>query len=195
MSRDLKYFIGSLVFLLLTAFLFNRFLDWHEHRPGITFNDPFFTLFKGQDCSLITFILLYFSIGSFLFTHRKDFYQLSLLAFAYAAVIILRMFSLWLLPFYADWDAVKLNDPFLNTFIYPGNYVARDLFFSGHVAILVLLVLYSDNKKWRWFYILMSVLVGIAVVLQKVHFSIDVVAAPFFAMIAYWSVRKIIDRK
>lgn len=195
MSKDLKYFIGGLAFLLLTAFLFNRFLDWNEHRPGIFFQDPFFVLFKGMDCSLITFILLYTSIGSFLFIHRKDFHRLSLLAFSYAAVIILRMISLWILPFYADLDAVKLDDPFLNTFIYPGNYVARDLFFSGHVAILVLLVLYSENKKWRWFYSLMSVLVGITVVLQKVHFSIDVVAAPFFALLAFWSVLKIIDHK
>lgn len=195
MKFEIKYFIGGLSFLLLTAFLFNRFLNWNEHRPGTNFHDPVFTLFSSIDCSVITFIMLYTSVVSFLIVHRKDLIQLSLLAFSYAFILILRGISLWALPFYADSDAIKLDDPFLNTFIYPDNYVERDLFFSGHVAILVLLVLFSKDQKWKWLYTLMSVGVGITVVLQKVHFSIDVVAAPFFAILAFWATKRIIVRR
>lgn len=194
-QRPITLFISGLVFLLLTAFAFNRFLAWHEYRPGIVFQDPFFSLFSSIDCSWPTFLMLYSGVLSFLFVNRTDLKALARLAFAYAIILLLRMFSLWILPFYADNDAIKLDDPFLNTFIYPNNYVARDLFFSGHVAILVLLVLFTAEKKWRRFYTLLSVGVGVTVVLQKVHFSIDVIAAPFFALLAYGiTVRFIIRR-
>lgn len=176
--------------LLLTAFGFNRFLAWHEYRDGIYFNDPVFTLFKGIDCSVVTFVLLYAAILSFLILHFKRIDKLTILAFSYTLVLWLRLICLYLIPFYVDADHVKLEDPFLNTFIYPGNYVARDLFFSGHVAILVLLCLIADHPKWRVFYFLITVVVSCTLILQKVHFSIDVIAAPFFSWLSYAIVQK-----
>lgn len=57
-----------------------------------------------------------------------------------------------------------------------------DLFFSGHVANTFMLALIFWNKKWlRHFFIGMSVLFGVAAVLGHYHYTIDVVAAPFFA--------------
>lgn len=143
-----------------------------------------------MDCSLITFVFLYTAILSFIFLHVKRLDKLTLLAFSYTLVLWLRLVCLYLIPFYADSDAVKLEDPFLNNFIYPGNYVARDLFFSGHVAILVLLCLINERPKMKWFYFIAAVVVSVTVVLQKVHFSIDVLAAPFFAWLGYFITAK-----
>jgi membrane-associated phospholipid phosphatase len=57
-----------------------------------------------------------------------------------------------------------------------------DLFFSGHVANTFMLALVFWDKKWlRYFLIGMSVLFGVAAVLGHYHYTIDVIAAPFFA--------------
>jgi hypothetical protein len=186
-----KRFFLSLAFLMLTAVAFNRFLAWHELREGIFFDDPVFGWFKSIDVSVVTFLFLYGAIGFFIIYHFKKTEKLTILAISYALVLILRMVTLYFLPFYADADATKLNDPFLNTFIYPGNYVARDLFFSGHAAILLLMLFIAENRKLKLFYLLMTVFISILLVIQKVHFSIDILGAPFFSLLAYWLALKI----
>lgn len=195
MKNPFYTFVLSLLGLIFTAFVFNRFLSWHEHRPGIYFQDPVFSLFKASDFSVLTFIVLYSSILLFMVLYFKKWQTLSLVITSYTVVLWMRLLMLWMLPFYADADAVKLNDPFLNTFIYPGNYVARDLFFSGHVALLTLLILGSEKQGEKMFFTLTTLIVSTTVVLQKVHFSIDVMAAPFFSVTAFYLANKIIIRR
>nr|WP_262898458.1 sphingomyelin synthase family protein [Hymenobacter negativus] len=64
--------------------------------------------------------------------------------------------------------------------------IVRDLFFSGHTATMVLLLLVGRGKMWRWILGLMTVAVGVLVLVQRVHYSYDVLAAPLFAWLAYW---------
>ena len=57
-----------------------------------------------------------------------------------------------------------------------------DLFFSGHVANTFMLgLIYWNNKLLRYFFFLMSFVFGVSAVLGHYHYTIDVVAAPFFA--------------
>ncbi len=57
-----------------------------------------------------------------------------------------------------------------------------DLFFSGHVANLFMLGLcFWSIKILRYFFILMSIVFGISALLGHYHYTIDVLAAPFFA--------------
>jgi hypothetical protein len=63
-------------------------------------------------------------------------------------------------------------------------YVALNLqagyFFSAHTGLPFLVALTFWNKRfWRFFYIALSALFGISVLLAHVHYSIDVFAAPF----------------
>jgi len=55
-----------------------------------------------------------------------------------------------------------------------------NLFFSGHTAFPYLLALiFWDEKFWRRFFIVATIVFGAAVLLAHVHYSIDVFAAPF----------------
>jgi hypothetical protein len=57
-----------------------------------------------------------------------------------------------------------------------------DLFFSGHVAIMYLFALIFWNERpIRIFYITLTMLMGIEVLLGHYHYSIDVFSAPFIA--------------
>lgn len=67
--------------------------------------------------------------------------------------------------------------PILGKFII---YQTNDLFFSGHVALPFLVsLIFWDNKKIRYSFIFIAVICGIAALLAKTHYSIDVFAAPF----------------
>lgn len=53
-------------------------------------------------------------------------------------------------------------------------------FFSGHTGMTFLAALvFWEDKFWRYFFIVISVIFAIAVLLAHVHYSIDVFAAPF----------------
>lgn len=85
--------------------------------------------------------------------------------------------------------------------IYPGGvvpgpgffdqlYVALGLqtgyFFSGHTGLPILLALIFWNEKlWRFIYLALSAIFGISVLLAHVHYSIDVLAAPFMTYSIY----------
>lgn len=57
-----------------------------------------------------------------------------------------------------------------------------DLFFSGHVANMVMLgLVFWHIKVLRYFFLLMSFVFGVSAVLGHYHYTIDVIAAPFFA--------------
>nr|WP_262906179.1 sphingomyelin synthase family protein [Hymenobacter terricola] len=70
--------------------------------------------------------------------------------------------------------------------------IVRDLFFSGHTATMMLLALAGRGRAWRWVLGLMMVAVGLLVLVQRVHYSYDVLAAPFFGWLAYWLAGRVV---
>lgn len=53
-------------------------------------------------------------------------------------------------------------------------------FFSAHTGLPILMALiFWDEKFWRFLYLSLSIVFGISVLLAHVHYSIDVLAAPF----------------
>lgn len=184
MPKNWKYFIFSILFLLLVATAFNRFLAWNETREGIYFDDPVFHWYKAKDYSWTIMLSLYAAILFFILYFRKHPLVLTRLVLAYALAVAFRMITLYFLPFYADEDAVKLFDPILNNFVYPNNYVARDLFYSGHAALMLLMMWNMPKGKMRIIYLMLTIVISLFLVLQKVHFSIDILAAPIFSLMA-----------
>lgn len=91
---------------------------------------------------------------------------------------------MYLTPLEAPVTLIPLNDPFVQLFG-NGNVLRNDLFFSGHTATLFLLYLVTSNKKIKMTFLVFTVLVGIAVILQHVHYTIDVATAPFFSYASF----------
>ena len=74
-------------------------------------------------------------------------------------------------------------------------YQTNDLFFSGHVALPFLVsLIFWDNKKIRYSFIFIAVICGIAALLAKTHYSIDVFAAPFITYSIYKIAEKIFKK-
>jgi hypothetical protein len=184
-----KILIISLVFLLICAVLFSLFLPIHEARvDGLLwyFDDPAFWILPAKDVSIPIFSITYGGLITYLILNRKQPFFLSRLAFSYGLLLIFRTLTLTILPLKEPETIVYLEDPFLNYFIYQGT-IDSDLFFSGHTALVCLFFFLTE--KWMWLFAVLGGTLGVLLMIQRVHYSIDILAAlPF----AYLSV-KIVD--
>jgi membrane-associated phospholipid phosphatase len=85
---------------------------------------------------------------------------------------------------------IILNDPLVE-FFGTGQTLTKDLFFSGHTATLLILFLVSEKKIVKTVFLISTILVAIAVLLQHVHYTIDVFAAVFFTYACYKLLAKV----
>ncbi|MDO7845115.1 phosphatase PAP2-related protein [Hymenobacter sp. M29] len=179
----------GLVLLLLLGLLpvVPGFYHFIQARPGQRLADPLLALLPVHDVSVPTFALIYGAIAGTLVYLLPRPQRLLQALWAYYFLQLLRMLTLWLLPLEPPTTLVLLHDPVMDRiFEVTTQPIVRDLFFSGHTATMVLLTLVGRGQRWRWVLGLMSVAVGLLVLVQRVHYSYDVLAAPLFAWLAYW---------
>lgn len=179
-----KKLFTSVLLLGVVLFSFYHFLAWNELRQGYTFNDPVLSLFHPKDVSTYTFLFTYlFAItGILLFAVRPM--AFARLLQAYAIMTLLRMICLFLLPLEAPGEIIPLEDVFLKSTFYDGRPNLKDLFFSGHTAVLFLFAFLSEERWRKVLFVTGALIVGCLVMLQHVHYSIDVFAAPVGAYLA-----------
>lgn len=185
-SGKIIFFVGALIFLAFCVFVFIPFLEFHEARVdagGILFNDPVLQFLPVFDCSTFIFSITYGSLLLFLFTNFKTMDLISKLMASYGVLLLIRMITLSLLPLKEPDTLVYLQDPFLNNLIYPGN-IDADLFFSGHTGMVFILFFLVR----KWWYVLLGIVLGILLMVQRVHYSIDIIAA---IPVAWFAVRMV----
>ena len=179
----------ALVLLLIFGVLIpavGPFYRWVQLRPGHQLPDPLLGLMPHADVSLPLFGLMYgASVFTIAFVLRRP--ALLLRGFwAYLLLQAMRMAVLALVPLELPAAALPLPDPFtelvLNVQAQP---ITKDLFFSGHTATTALLAL-AVRGRWRWGLAAICGVVAALVLVQRVHYTYDVLAAPFFAWAAYW---------
>jgi hypothetical protein len=70
--------------------------------------------------------------------------------------------------------------------IYSGLDLQAGFFFSAHTGLPFLMALiFWDKRLWRYIYLAISIILGISVLLAHVHYSIDVLAAPYMTYSIY----------
>ena len=193
---DKKFRTELLVTVIFTVILFYyipEFLNFIESRPGVVLPDPILLLFNPVDVTWLTFIIIYLSVIVGLISFAREPKQILLAAQAYALLIIFRVGAMYLTPFAAPEKILPLDDPFVQS-ISSGTVLSKDLFFSGHTATLFLIFLIEKNKWLKSLFLFLTIAVAICVLIQQVHYSIDVFAAPFFAYGSY-KLLKLIKQK
>jgi hypothetical protein len=189
MNQQRKLIFLSFGSLLICGAAFAVFLRFHEARVDRLmwyFDDPVFPYLPAMDVSLYIFSITYGTLIAYAVINRKEPYFLSQMAFSYALLLIFRAFTLSILPLKEPESIIFLNDPFLNFFIYQGT-IDGDLFFSGHTATMCLLLFWT--VKHKWVFALFGVVLGTLLMVQRVHYSIDILGAIPFAYISV----KIVD--
>ena len=183
-SYRIELFISILIF-----FAFWKFLFWYfplvQARPGMLINDPILNLLTPIDLSWFTFICIYFAliIG---FIHLLFHPKLLLILFeSFLIVTTLRMLSLFIIPLEPPQGMILLVDPLLGKLAYNNNIITKDLFFSGHTVFVFLMFIVVRHAWLKLIFLFLTIGVGCALMIQHVHYSFDVIAAPFFTYIAF----------
>ncbi len=184
-SRDGKIeFAISFLFLSTVLFWLANFLNFVEMRDGIVLPDPLLPLFSPIDVTWFTFGLIYLSLLIAILYFVKCPGLLMLVIQVYGVMLLFRIAVMYLLPLNPPTSIIPLSDPFVELFG-SGKMLTKDLFFSGHTATIFLFFLLSPRGSVKMLFLFFALLVAVAVLIQHVHYSIDVLAAPVFAYTAY----------
>jgi hypothetical protein len=182
----LAVWMSLLILVLVTLKLISVFLTFNEsRREGFVLNDWVLNTFEPSDVSTplfaITWICIFACLPIALRTPRK-----AMVVFISIFIIgILRCISLYILPLVPPVGIIPLRDTFLEGSFYGNQVLVRDLFFSGHTANLALLVFLVDVKWMKYILGVCTFIVAALLLKQHVHFTLDVVIAPFASFLSY----------
>jgi hypothetical protein len=161
-----------------------HFLEWIQLRPGVVLPDPLLASFQPHKVTWVVFALIYGSLVLGLGTLSRRPRELLVALQSYALVIAARMAAMYFMPLAPPQKLIRLKDPFVQLFD-SRVVLTDDLFFSGHVATLFLLFLTAQHRVLQVVFLLATVVVGASLLWQHVHYTIDVLTAPFITFGCY----------
>ena len=169
----------------LMAFL-PTFFTFIDGREGTMPFEPLLTHLPAKDVTIPLFLVLYSTLLVLVVLAIRS--PLLVLRTIQAALILLlfRMAMMAMFPLVAPPGLITLQDPLTQLFYPTSEPFEKDLFFSGHTANMFLFALAVPSRNWRLVFLAAAAFVAAAVLVQHVHWTVDVVAAPFFAVLAWW---------
>lgn len=185
--KDSKFRLAlyiSTITIALVLTVVTSFLQIIENRDGVVIHDPFLNILSPINLTWFTFALIYGGViiaVIYLINNPK---LLVLTFFTYSVLVLSRIFAMYFLPLNPPTDMIALKDPFVE-FFGGGKTLTKDLFFSGHTSLMFMLFLIIKEKKLKRMFFYSTFLVGFSVLLQHVHYTIDVIVAPVFAYASY----------
>lgn len=173
--------VAAGLMMIAVAALFSLFLEYVEARPGVVLEDPLLALVGPRDVTWLTFSLIYACIivALIVLVQRPDRFLVAIQG--YTLLVLFRMGAMYLLALDPPPTMIPLKDPFVEAIVGDGEILTKDLFFSGHTSTMTLLTLTAVSLRFRLVFLAGTALVGFCVLVQHVHYSVDVLAAPFFA--------------
>ncbi len=126
----------------------------------------------------------------------SDFRYYILFFFPRYILFTLKTLSLFILVRAIFINLTSLPTPLESYFIGSNFTFGGDLFFSGHVANTFLfgLVFYKRKPFFSAFFFIASFVLGFSAILGRYHYTVDVLAAPFFAFTIF-SIAKVIFKQ
>lgn len=184
-----KFFIGlfGTIALLMT---FPGFFQTIERHTGPVLNDIVLDQLPPQDVSLYIFLTIWASALLIIIRARRSPAVFMLFTYGYILVSLSRMLTINLFPLNPPVGLIPLIDPLSNAF-YGKTYITKDLFYSGHTSSIFLIFLCLRRRWDRLFTLIGTLLVGFLLLVQHVHYTIDVLGAFVFTYPLYWLGKRI----
>ena len=170
----------------LSLSMITKFLQWAEFREGYVLDDWLLSIVPSMDVCIPLFLMTYGSmlIGIFFSFRRPD---LALLAMLTTIIIIfLRLITIYLFPLEAPEGIIPLRDIFLESTVYSGTTLTKDLFFSGHTASVFSLSLIVGLRYIRFYLYFATFVVATLLIVQHAHYTVDIIFAIPFSYLAVW---------
>lgn len=178
--RLIARWLISLGGLGVVLMLYRRFLEWVERRPGVVLTDPLLAELPAVDLTWPIFVFVYGGLLGGLAAMISWPRALRTATLAYGLMVVFRTLMMAVVPLDPPPRMILLEDPFIAMF---GIVEAptRDLFFSGHTATLAVIAFCLPRRGSRLVFAAATAAMGAMVLIQHVHYTIDVLVAPFVA--------------
>ena len=184
-------FVSALAVFLIFPFKADDYFQWIQLREGIQWNDPLLNALPALNVSYPIFGIIYLSVIYLLYRLLQDPKRFVWFAWAFNIETLFRFLTIYFVALNPPMGLVDLHDPLAEFFIYGENMpITKDLFFSGHTATMVFVCFFLPTAKERVIAITLSLLLVSLLLIQHVHYSLDVAAAPLFTLAAIWIVKK-----
>ena len=172
--------------MLLLFLHYQHFFSILKKREGAYIHDLVLQAIPAFDVSLPTFLIIWTISGLVIVRMIQQPAFALLMLSSFTLLCIARMVSIAMVPLNPPDGLIKLNDP-LTSMIYGGKdkFMTKDLFFSGHTSNMFLMCLCLTKKTDKYLALLATIAVGVLVLVQHVHYTIDVLAAFLFTYIVY----------
>jgi PAP2 superfamily C-terminal len=176
--------LTGLALLIIILISFPVFFRTIQDRNGHKFSDFLLTRLPAYNVSILVFMFIWACCALLLIRIFRDPLMFLDMLWAYDVITLVRMSFIALISLNPPDGLIPLADPITNLF-YGKDYITHDLFFSGHTTTVFLIFLCLKGKKDRAFALLASISVGVLLLVQHVHYTADVLAAPIFTYAVY----------
>ena len=186
--------IGSLLIFVGLLLFLPHFFAFIEKREGVVINDWVLQLVPAKNFSVIIFILIW-SVFLLAIIRSVQEPAISLMILLSVVIILfLRILTIYFVVLDPPPGLIVLTDP-LTSLTYGGKeiFITKDLFFSGHTSNLFIVYLCLQKKADKTFVLLSAITVGILVLVQHVHYSMDVIAAFIITWLVVKWVKKLLS--
>lgn len=183
------------VFVFIAILItFPYFFSFIESRKGYQMPDPVLDAIPAMDFSPITFAIIWLVSLWFLIRMIQQPSIAVIGIIAINLIFLTRMVTILLLPLEPPPGLVELKDPISNYFYgEEHSFITRDLFFSGHTSTQIMIGLILPGKKEKWLAFAGATIVAILVLVQHIHYTIDVLGALLFTWFLYLLARVLVS--
>src|ERR1700748_3829164 len=184
-SRFKKMFVSGPAFVLCILSFLPFFFQAIEQRHGIVLNDPLLRWIPAHNVSVPLFIVIWALTLFSVFRSAQHPRMFINYLWAFIVLSLLRITTITLVPLDPPAGLIGLMDPLSNAF-YGAHFITKDLFFSGHTSAVFLLCLCLPGRTDKKLGLLATLCVAFLLLVQHVHYTLDVVCGFFFAWIPWW---------
>jgi hypothetical protein len=145
-----------------------------------------------SDVSIPTFIIIWSVVLLVFYRIYQNPSIFLVVAYGFILMCIARVLTISLLPLNPPPGLITLKDPIANiAYGGKGIFITKDLFYSGHTGNMFLFFLCLQAKWDKIIALSASFMVGFLVLIQHIHYSIDVISAFIFTYFLYLGAKKV----
>lgn len=163
-------------------------LPYQEDRDDtVRLSDHLLDLLPTRDLSVPLYLVTNLSVvaTTWELLLLQDFYAVEKFYFTFALCMVVKSLTLFTTPLEVPDGYIPLRDPVCALLTRREVTYARDLFFSGHTAMMALCVLNAQSDGLRTLSALGTIGVAVGLLVHRVHYTVDVVLAPFVSYGCY----------